>query len=215
MIPVIGFATLSKFDLADRLLASIDHPVQDLVIVNNSGTKQWTPTKPDSVKNLWHIEVPYGLGANGAWNLIIKATPHAPYWVLPNDDSHFEPGALEKIEAEVDTEAFNFVKVNPKWSCVVPGEGAIKQAGLWDELFYPIYYDDDDYERRMIHHGVRFNNIDAVVHHDNSSTLRSGYEDKNKYTFNRNQRAYIKKCENNDYSVHGWDIDTRRANSWD
>ena len=215
MIPVIGFATLSKFDLADRLLASIDHPVQDLVVINNSGTKQWTPTKPDSVKNLWHIEVPYGLGANGAWNLIIKATPHAPYWVLPNDDSHFEPGALEKIEAEVDTEAFNFVKVNPKWSCVVPGEGAIKQAGLWDEVFYPIYYDDDDYERRMIHHGVKFNDIDAVVHHDNSSTLRSGYEDKNKYTFNRNQRAYIKKCENNDYSVHGWDIDTRRANSWD
>ena len=61
MIPVIGFATLSKFDLADRLLASIDYPVQDLVVVNNSGTKQWIPTKPDSVKNLWHIEVPYGL----------------------------------------------------------------------------------------------------------------------------------------------------------
>jgi len=45
MIPVLGFATISKFDLADRLLRSIDYPVEHLVIVNNSGTKQWQPDK--------------------------------------------------------------------------------------------------------------------------------------------------------------------------
>jgi len=77
--------------------------------------------------------VPYGLGANGAWNLIIKATPHAPYWVLPNDDSHFEPGALEKIEAEVDIEAFNFVKVNPKWSSYFQEH---RRCGAPRQLFY-------------------------------------------------------------------------------
>jgi len=215
VIPVIGFAVLNKFDLADRLLASIDYPVIDLVIVNNSGKKSWTPKKPDSVKNLWHIEVPYGLGANGAWNLIIKATPHASYWVLPNDDSWFDPGALEQIDTNVDTNAFNFVKVSPKWSCVVPGEGAVIKAGLWDEAYYPIYYDDNDYERRMIHHGVEFNEIDAIVHHDNSSTLRSGYQEKNNYTYGRNQNTFIKKNKNDDYSVWGWDLTTRRANSWD
>ena len=215
MIPVLGFATLSKFDLAQRLLDSIDYPVHNLIIVNNSGTKTWTPVKPPLVENLWHIEVPYGLGANGAWNLIIKATPYASYWVLPNDDSWFESGALEQIAINVDTEAFNFVKVNPKWSCVVPGEGAIMKAGLWDEVYHPIYYDDDDYERRMLHLDVPMNYIDAIVHHDNSSTLKSGYEDKNKNTFNRNRAVYIKKCENNDYSVHGWNLNTRRANGWD
>jgi hypothetical protein len=76
MIPVLGFATIKKFDLADRLLRSIDYPVEHLVVVNNSGTKEWQPEKPDLVENLWHIEVPFGLGANGAWNLIIKSTPH-------------------------------------------------------------------------------------------------------------------------------------------
>lgn len=87
VIPVLGFATLKRFDLADRLLASIDYPVEHLVIVDNSGTQSWTPSQPDKVKNLWLIRVPNGLGLVGAWNLIVKSTPHAPYWVLVNDDA--------------------------------------------------------------------------------------------------------------------------------
>jgi hypothetical protein len=57
MIPVLGFATLKRFDLADRLLASIDYPVEHLVIVNNSGSVRPTqPKKPDlGCENLWHI----------------------------------------------------------------------------------------------------------------------------------------------------------------
>jgi hypothetical protein len=42
MIPVLGFCTLKRFDLAERLLASIDYPVEHLVIIDNSGTKTWT-----------------------------------------------------------------------------------------------------------------------------------------------------------------------------
>jgi hypothetical protein len=40
VIPVLGFATLSKFDMAQRLLDSIDYPVEHLVIVDNSGSEQ-------------------------------------------------------------------------------------------------------------------------------------------------------------------------------
>ena len=215
MIPVLGFAVLSRFDLADRLLQSIDYPVEHLVIVNNSGKKSWTPKKPDSVKELWHIEVPYGLGANGAWNLIIKSTPHAGYWVLPNDDSHFEPGALQVIAENVRTDAFNFVKVSPKWSCVVPGEGAVMKAGLWDEKFYPIYFDDDDYEWRMRQLEIKFNNIDAKVHHDNSSTLKSGFNEVNAKTFGRNKSLYTNKMAAHDLGVRGWSLKVRRDNRWD
>lgn len=214
-IPVVGFAVLSRFDLAQRLLNSLDYPIEHLVIVNNSGTKSWTPTKPDCVANLWHIEVPYGLGANGAWNLIIKSTPYADYWVLPNDDSWFEPGALAKIAAEIDLDSFNFVQVSPKWSCVIPTAKSVMKAGLWDEIFYPIYFDDDDYERRMTYYKVPFHTIDAVVHHDNSSTLNSGYQQKNAQTYQRNMVIHYAKSARNDYSVWGWQLAARRENRWD
>lgn len=215
MIPVLGFATLTKFDMAQRLLDSIDYPVEHLVIVNNSGTKQFQPRINEHVKNLWHIEVPHGLGANGAWNLIIKSTPHAPYWVIPNDDAYFESGTLERIAQQVDTEAFNFLSIEPKWSCVIPGEGAVMKAGLWDEAFHPIYFDDDEYEWRMEKLGVKFNIIDAKVHHDNSSTLKSGYNERNNVTFSRNQSLFTNKKAAEDTSIRGWSLRVRRDNRWD
>lgn len=215
VIPVLGFATLSKFDMAQRLLDSIDYPVQKLVIVDNSGKKAWIPEANDYVSELWTIRLPHGLGANGAWNLIIKTTPFAPYWVIPNDDSWFEPGALEIIANQVDPQKFNFVDVNPKWSCVVPGEGAILKAGLWDEVFHPIYYDDDEYEWRMDMLGVEFNHIPAKVHHNNSSTLASGYQDKNQVTFSRNRSVFRNKVVANNTRELGWQLKVRRDNAWD
>jgi GT2 family glycosyltransferase len=215
VIPVLGFATLSRFDMAQRLLDSIDHPVEHLVIVDNSGKKEFQPNVPDHVKNTWLIRVPHGLGANGAWNLIIKSTPHAPYWVIPNDDSWFAPGALEKIANGVDPTAFNFVHVQPKWSCVIPTEASVGVAGLWDEVFHPVYYDDDDYEWRMKELGVPFNTIDAVVHHDNSSTLRSGFSERNNITFSRNHSVFANKVAAHDLGTRGWSLKVRRENRWD
>lgn len=215
MIPVLGFATLTRFDMAQRLLDSIDYPVENLIIVDNSGKREFNPITNEHVKNLWLIQVPHGLGANGAWNLIIKSTPHAPYWVIPNDDSWFAPGALEKIANEVDTEAFNFLDITPVWSCVVPGEGAVMKAGLWDEAFHPIYFDDDDYEWRMRELGVKFNKIGAQVHHENSSTLKSGFNEVNSKTFARNKSLHTNKVADHDLGERGWSLSVRRINRWD
>ena len=215
MIPVVGFATLTRFDMAQRLIDSIDYPVEHLVIVDNSGKKEFKPKTSELIQNLWLIQVPHGLGANGAWNLIIKSTPHAKYWVIPNDDSYFAPGALQKIADNVDLKKFNFVNVNPKWSCVVPTEGSVMKAGLWDEAFHPIYFDDDDYEWRMEKLGVEFNHIDAEVLHDNSSTLKSGYNERNSVTFSRNQSLFTNKKVAEDTGIRGWSLKVRRDNRWD
>lgn len=215
MIPVLGFATLSRFDLAQRLLDSIDYPVERVVIIDNSGKREFQPQVNENVKDLWVIQLPHGLGANGAWNLIIKSTPFAPYWVIPNDDSYFEPGALQKIAENVDTQAFNFVNVNPKWSCVIPTEGSVAKAGLWDEAFHPIYFDDDDYEWRMKELGIPFHTIDALVHHNNSSTLKSGFQEQNNRTYSRNQSLFNNKVVSHDLGIRGWSLDIRRINAWD
>jgi len=215
MIPVLGFATLKRFDLAERLLRTIDFPVEHLVIVDNSGSQGWNPVKPDLVANLWVIRVPFGLGLVGAWNLIVKSTPYAPYWVLVNDDAWFEAGSLEKIASEVDTEALNFLAITPPWSAVVFGEGMIDKVGLYDERFYPLYFDDNDLERRVRHHGVPIKTIEAVVHHENSSTLNSGYQVANSRSFGANQNLFIQKEHDDDYTQGEWSLKTRRANRWD
>lgn len=215
MIPVLGFCTLKRFDLADRLLASIDYPVEHLVIVDNSGSQTWNPIVPQFVKNMWLIRVPYGLGLVGAWNLIIKSTPYAPYWLLVNDDAWFEPGALEIIAKETDTKAINFVQIGTKWSCVVFGEGMVEKVGLYDENFYPLYFDDNDLERRIDFHEVPKNFIKAVVHHENSSTLNSGFKEQNGRTYLANQERFARKGADGDFSAGQWSLSVRRANRWD
>jgi len=215
MIPVLGCATLSRFDLASRLLDSIDYPVEHLVIVNNSGTQSWEPNKPDLVKNIWHIEVPYGLGLVGAWNLIVKSTPHAPYWLLVNDDAWFESGALEKIAESADPETLSFLDITPTWSAILLGEKVVADVGLYDERLYPLYFDDNDYQRRIENAGFVIGHIPATIHHDNSSTLQSGYQERNTKTFQANNRLFQTKIVDNDYSEGNWSLKIRRENSWD
>lgn len=215
MIPVLGFATLKRFDLADRLLASIDYPVEHLVIVDNSGTQSWNPTQPDKVKNLWLIRVPNGLGLVGAWNLIVKSTPHAPYWVLVNDDAWFGEGALDIIAQDANPDGLSFPHISPEWSCIVLGQKVVEEVGLYDERLYPLYFDDNDYQRRIEKAGLPIRRIDAIVHHDNSSTLKAGYQEKNSKTYSKNQALFDSKVVNNDYSEGNWSLKIRRENSWD
>lgn len=215
MIPVIGFCTLKRFDLADRLLASIDYPVEHLVVVDNSGAATWNPIKPDSVEHMWVIRVPYGLGLVGAWNLIVKSTPYAPYWLLINDDAWFEPGALEIIAEQADPEAISFMNINTKWSAIVLGEKVVAEVGLYDERFYPLYFDDNDFERRIDHAGIKKKTIAAKVHHENSSTLNSGFQAQNSRTYVANQELFQQKGRSFDFTQGEWSLQVRRANRWD
>lgn len=211
MIPVIGFAVYSQYALADRLLSSIDFPVEHLVIINNSGTKLWQPTKPENVENLWHIEVPYGLGLVGAWNLIVKTTPYAPYWLLVNDDAYFEPGALKVIAEHANPAGIGHPTVAPKWTSIVLGEEVVKNVGLYDERFYPLYFDDNDYEWRCEQANVPQYEIPAGINHDNSASLMS---EPNRISYANNNKLFASKQQSNDTSW-SWTLDSRRANRWD
>lgn len=215
MIPVIGFATVKRFDLADRLVKSIDYPVEHLVVIDNSGTGSYKPPHNPNVLNVWVLPMPFGVGLTGAWNLIVKATPYAPYWLMVNDDAWFEPNSLQIIHDNVDPETVNFLDIIPRWSAVVFGEGLINKIGLYDERFYPLYFDDNDMESRIEHHGFEPKMINAKIHHDNSSTLKAGFEHVNAKSYENNQRLYHQKTAEKDFSQGGWSLQVRRDNRWD
>jgi hypothetical protein len=215
MIPVLAFPTYARHDLAQRMIDSIDYPVEHLVIVDNSGKQEFKPVKPDIVKNLWLIPVPFGVGPVAAMNFVTKATPHAKYWVFASEDTHCAPGALEIIANEVDTEALNFTGAVPDWAFVAIGEGVVLKAGLCSELFHPLYFDDNDYERIIDAHGIPKKRIHATIYHDNSSTIAAGYQEKNSRTFAVNQRMFEKRRAENNLTGGEWSLQIRRDNSWD
>lgn len=215
MLEVLGFPTLSRFDLAQELIDSIDHPVNHLVIVDNSGTQTFEPLVNEMVGQLWIIRVPFGLGLQAAWNLIIKSTPYASRWLLVNDDCKFEPGALAKIDSQARTDAITFTDCSPVWSAFVLGEEVVKKVGLFDESFYPLYYCDNDYERRADNLQIPKVNLDAKVHHVNSASKYDGNTQRNDYTFQRNGARLREKTEHGDFTDHGWSLEVRRDQRWD
>jgi hypothetical protein len=215
VIPVLAFPTYARHDLAQRMIDSIDYPVEHLVIVDNSGKREFQPIKPDIVENLWLIQVPFGLGPVAAMNFVIKATPHASYWLFASEDTYCPAGSLEKIHNEVDTEALNFVDAYPDWCFVALGEGVILKAGLCSELFHPLYFDDNDYERIIDAHNIPKKRIDAKIHHDNSSTIAAGYAERNRRTFVINEKLYEKRIAEKNMNGGEWSLKIRRENSWD
>jgi len=215
MIPVLAFPTFARHDLAQRMIDSIDYPVEHLVIVDNSGKKQFQPTLNDNIKNFWLLQMPFGVGPATAMNLVIKATPHAKYWVMASEDTWCAPGALEIIDKEVDTEALNFVDSSPDWCFIALGEGVVLKAGLCSELFYPYYFEDNDYERRIDALEIPKKRIEAKVNHDNSSTIKAGFESRNNRTYAINQNLMNERVARNDMGSGEWSLQIRRHNSWD
>lgn len=214
MIPVLGVPTLTRHDLCDRMLSSIDFPVQDVIVVDNK-PDDWSPKKPEMVQRLHHIRLPQNLGVADSWNLIIKCSPFAPAWLIVNDDVVFEPGALEVVNDNLRSDALQFLDVQPRWAGFVLGEDVVQKVGLFSAYFHPAYFEDNDYQRRVHDNDVDVVSLPAKARHDNSSTLQSGFDILNHRTFRANQETFNAR-EAADVQTGGeWDLAIRRDLSWD
>jgi|WetSurMetagenome_2_1015567.scaffolds.fasta_scaffold528768_1 GT2 family glycosyltransferase len=143
MIPVLSIPTLNQTDMLIRCLKSIDHPIEKLVVVNNSNR--------DLGKLPWNeIVITHpNAGVAQSWNEVIKLFP-APYWVLVNDDIQFMPGDLaemERIAVEGGAMCSAVMSNHGASFFTVTQRGLIK-VGLFDENFYPAYCEDLDWFHR-------------------------------------------------------------------
>jgi len=205
MIPALIVPILTRPDLLDRMLASIDVEVERIIIIDNGRCVD---------RRLDAIRMPANLGVAGSWNLGIKAAPMAPWWLIVNFDCTFPPGSLQVIEQAARTDAVMLTDCSPPWSCFTIGEDVVRKVGLFDERFHPAYFEDDDYAWRCQQAGVEVGNSGAKVDHDNSSTLSAGYQHKNDQSFSVNAIHWAFKKDRGDTTA-GWDLDRRRINSWD
>jgi hypothetical protein len=231
VIPVLGCCTMTRPDQLARLLESIDHPVEHLVVVDNSArrlkiSEAWVMDRiapANQVRHLWYLRFPSNLGVPVSWNLIVKSTPLAPWWLIVNADAWFEPGSLARFAAEAGPDKLLFGGGQPPWCCFALGEQAVLKAGLLDEAFYPLYFEDNDWERRIRLAGVPVEQSDIPVGHDNSSTIGAGYAEQNSATFAVNGDYYTYKwggpvgheTEDRPRFHLGWSLERRRQNHWE
>jgi GT2 family glycosyltransferase len=219
-IPVMIIPILNRFDLLDNSLKSIDYPIDEILIINNSGNDDETKDIKENNPNLniRILNLPSNLGTCGSWNLGIKLYPHAKYWVISSADTSFRPGSLEIMAQTSDSD--KLVKSNASYSFFSVGELMIEKVGLFDEFIYPAYYEDCDYEDRVALAGL-FDNLlfPHNIHVDDSGgsqTIKSNpnFSNRNSQTFSVNGEYYYNKKNTQDYTVKGWDLIRRRQNEW-
>ena len=212
MIENLIVPVLNRYDLLQRMLDSVDVPVDHLLVIDN-GTGADLGFS-DRFANVTVLAMPANLGVAGSWNLGIKSFPYAERWFIASNDVVFEPGALEML-AQARRDEITLTGDAPHWQAFALGDEAVNDIGLFDESLFPAYFEDNDYMRRADFVGVKIRRLDLKLRHDNSSTIKAGYEQKNARTYIRNEKHYQSKIANNDYSAGSWSLEIRRENGWE
>lgn len=217
-IPVLIIPVLNRFDLLEQTLDSVDYPVDNILIIDNSGELPFVSDSGRISENIRVLHMPNNLGVAASWNLGIKCFPLAPYWMIGSNDNPWAPGSMQMM-AELANED-NLVWSDRAWDCYTLGSNIVRKIGLFDENYYPAYYEDTDYSERL-----RLNDMmDVIVHSDapmnqvgTCTTIASDPElaARNEITNQSNREYfYLKIYGEGDHNSWNWDIDRRIDNDW-
>lgn len=217
MIPAMVVPVLARPELLYRMIDSIDHKVEHLIVIDNGRVvADWECDTNPEVRRVSVIHMPANLGVAGSWNLGIKASPFAPWWLVANFDVVWEPGSLAAFDREASTEAIVLSHGSPEWCAFALGERVVQAVGLFDEALHPAYWEDTDMARRVEAAGFPIRRPGIPVRHDNSSTIQiPKYGERNAHTFTANSDYYAAKAYRGDLTEGRWSLRRRRELSWD
>jgi len=190
MIPMMVVPTLTRHDLLDRMLRSVDYPVGHLVVIDNSGRGIVGGSGP--WERMTVLPMPSNLGVAASWNLGVRLAHREPWVLICSDDMWWPQGCLQTLVGVASEETLVLSSTWPHWCAFTLGMGVAHKVGLFDEGYYPAYFEDLEYVRRMGHHGLE-PVMGPEVFHDNSSTLKtanSGFRERNGRSWEANRHLF-------------------------
>jgi len=181
-LPLLGIPILNRPDLLQQLLDSLDHPVETLAIVDNSGDNNGDTRSAPELRQLLdrlerhghplvgavRIARPFGnAGVAASWNLILRAFPAAPVACLLNNDVRLVPGVLAAALGRLQADAPQFLPLLPapqQFSAFLITAPCWDRLGLFNADFHPAYCEDLEYRDRL--------RADPAVHWPEASELQ-------------------------------------------
>lgn len=159
-LPLLGIPILNRVDLLQRLLDSLDHPVETLAVVDNSGGDGELRTWLRDLQRRGHpliqrVCLAHSFGNAGvacSWNQILLAFPAAPLALLANNDIAFAPGVIAAALERIDPTQPQFLALLPEpaaFSAFLITAKAWDRIGLFDPAFHPAYCEDLEYRDRL------------------------------------------------------------------
>lgn len=188
---IVGIPTINRADLLNEALANYfeDFKSTEIVICDNG--KQEIITRE---RNFVIYRPEQNLGVSGSWNMIMDYAQKVKgtHVLMLNDDIY-----LGKSEQEIATIIRlwkpEFLCTELNWCSFILSVDAYQKVGKFDENFFPAYFEDNDYFRRMLLADVPmiFNPMLNPVTYRNSMTIQKSPELNN--GFEKNRQYYISK----------------------
>ena len=155
---ILGVPSLWRYELLDRLIASAlagTRVPDEILVVDNGGKYE---AKDSRVRVIYSGE---NLGVAASWNRLLRAGA----WVISNDDVVFTHRTFEELASALESGTL-FVN-GLGWALFGQRPEVAEKIGFYDERFFPAYYEDDDYEVRLIDAGIatRFPVLSEPVEH--------------------------------------------------
>jgi GT2 family glycosyltransferase len=200
----VAIPTLSKFDLLEKCVQSImegSFVPTNIWIMDNSGGAFAQETWPDNYPSLRIIRPPSNVGVAASWNYFLTYTSKEV--VICNDDIEFMYNTLEQfvLGTELHPEGGIFYcddkYQGSEYSCFVVKKWVTEEIGLFDEQFFPAYFEDNDFNHRAKVAGVPIIRLPALrFGHVGSATLK-GYSpaqlERHHQEFRANRSRYERK----------------------
>jgi GT2 family glycosyltransferase len=201
---VLAVPTLRCYDLLERLFASAEAGTRKpdvYAVVDNGGKLVESGVKlpPNTIVH----DFGRNIGVAASWNYLIRTHgSDGKLVVVSNDDVIFHPHAVanlaKAVEDHPDVDFFSPNYLPGAMFCVfLVRRNVLDQIGPFDEGFWPAYFEDVDFHRRMNFAGVRVMSVDDVAYeHAHSATLKAASaseQAQHHETFKRNQQRYISK----------------------
>lgn len=199
----LGVPCFRRYDLLQKLLESAERgtvkPDRYMVIDNGSQLRQQIAGGSIALPANTEIHnFNKNIGVSTAWNKIFRSSPD--WVVISNDDVEFAPDMLEKLVRAAETSEAEYLFPGSAGSmfCVfLLKQSGYTKIGPFDENFYPAYFEDNDYHRRMKLLNIHELQVpDAGYLHVGSAYLKSlspSEMQQHHSNFRRNQNYYVHK----------------------
>jgi len=184
----VGIPTINRADLLEMSVADLAStcPNATLIVVDN-GHQGLRAMLESSGLSFVLIENEANKGVAGSWNQLAEAAwSKGLRWVwICNDDI-----ILGKNEADIDALCQGYdaeprlLNADIGWCSFLLPRAIWDEVGPFDELFFPAYYEDDDYRERLLRAGkpvVIRTELNPLVYKESMTvvrdpSLRSGWD---------------------------------------
>jgi len=170
----LGIPTLRHYDLLQRLLDSAERGTvkpDGYIIVDNGGKAAGKLTLPPNTE----VVTPgKNLGVAASWNLMLDMAGEEPI-AIANDDMTLGPSAFGAMQAALSVAPFALLVTDWRfpWILFAQTRECTERVGYYDENFWPAYWEDIDYKRRLKLSGIDVRLVQAEHTHVGSASAGS------------------------------------------